>query len=1381
MLWSSIASANTNPFIFEKISNKEGLNQNSITSLFQDRTGFIWMGTSNGLIKHDGYSFQSYVPHPGDTTSLLNNLVMKVFEDKNETLWIGTQGGLCFYPKNKDRFVWVKTFNDLIEKPIIFNDIVETKDGNIWLATSSGLFVLTILDFDNNKIQVQKITSNTNGNNLFEPNTAFNSIHELEDNSVLIGTSQGLFHLKKDKKNKLILAKELNPTKGISFNITEIYQDKNGLVWLGTMNGLQFLKVNINQENYQYDWLKKPKFFTESLNLNGSIITALTETENGFVLIGTSLNGLFTFFKNDGRLEHYRQSPKKINSISSNVINDIITDESGVIWIATGHGGVNKVDLNRKPFFNLTKQEFNNSSLSSKLISGVFMDSREHLWVGSFKEGVNISKKPFDFSTKNETEFNHFLKNLTISCIHETPEGLIILGTSKGIKIYNLKQNKFVELSNNHPFKEIFKDEYIYSFLQVGNEIWLSSSKKLSKIILKNSSLDLITGDFIYEKIDNSLHRNFKNAPKGVVNIMMNDPKTGVWFGTKNGLYLLPNKKGQTTFEIFRHNINQDSSISHNSIFSLYRDKKTDNLWVGTFGGGLNKILFNNENEVVGFQRFTKRNGLPDNAVYSILEDKKGCLWLSTDEGIVKINSTTFEVKKYNMEDGLPANNFRKNSSFFVDDIIMMGSLNGLTIFKPTKIIENPYPPKSIITNFRLFNELVQPNQKFRGQVILDKPISKTEVITLPYNFNQITFEFTTMHYAASNKNTFEYILEGVDKDWVSVDSKQRFANYSQLRPGTYIFKLKSYNGDGLESSEIQEIEIIINQPYYWTIWAKILYMLLVGILGYFIFGYLNYTLELRRQIASEEREKAHIKEINEAKLKFFTDISHEFRTPLTLIISPLERVLHDKRLHPELKERITSINKNGQILLNLTNTLIDFRQVEEGQLKLEVAKGNLANFIQKITVAFQEYAKDKQIDFQIQVPTETVLCWFDPTIIERVLFNLLSNSFKYTDEYGSVVVTLDFEKENHATIKVIDTGKGMTEKEVNNIFDRYFHGKYKKSLFGSSGIGLSLVKKLIELHHGEIKVVSVPEEGSVFEVSIPIEKQYYNIDKSYDSGEKPMITTVDEKVKVIPKLTDETSSTTEKQTLLIVEDNIEIQEFIESIFKDKFQVFKANNGELGLALAFQLIPNIIISDVMMPKMDGFELSQQLKNDIRTSHIPLILLTALNDFESKKTAFEQGGDIYISKPFSPQLLELQISNLLKTKEKEAEYFRKQLLMQPKLPQLEMSRDDVFLQTIKEFIENNYKESELNVEALAKESHLSYIQFYRKFKALTGVNAKEYIRTFRLKKAAHILENTSSKSIGEVMYSVGFSSQSYFTNAFKKEYGMTPNQYKKKFN
>jgi len=1367
------------PLIFEKISNKEGLNQNSVFSIIQDNTGFIWLGTSNGLIKYDGTIFKSYVPHPGDSTTLLNNLVTDIFEDDQEILWIGTQDGLCLYEPDRDAFIWVDEFNKLLsKKSVFFHKIIQTKNGNYWLATSEGLYLAQQKTETSLQFKVEKVTQIPMGNQIFSESTQFKDIIELADGTILAATNQGIFHLQKRINEEVILLKNFKYLKEKNLRFKELFADKDGLIWVGTEDGLRFLQIKDSAGKYSYDGTVPKRFSSEDIRLSGSIISSFYEDTEEHLFVGTLKRGLFRLNKLTGDIENYRQQPDNPHSISSNVVNDIISDQSGVIWVGTAHGGVNKIDLSRKPFFNLSAQYFNPNSLSSNLISGILKDSKNRLWVGTFQAGMNISKSEFSLADVYQTEFRKVLENERILYFCETPQRLILICTSKGLTVYDMDTDDFISFPENHPFQQLLGGKQINYLLQIDNDIWISESNKLSKISLQTSTRDLLTGNFTYTSFTDQTDADIQ-SPTDIINVMLNDPETGIWFGTRNGLYLLE-KDYKSVFQIFRHDFRNAQSISSNNIFSLFKDQETGNIWVGTFGGGLNKVVFDAEKSVKGFERITQRDGLPDNAIYSIIEDQKGFLWLSTDGGIVKMNPETHSIKVFNMEDGLSANNFRKNSALQLQNgTLLMGGLNGLSIFNPLNILENAYPPQTVITDLKVLNESVFPNQEFHGQIILNKPVYKTKHITLPYNLNQVTFEFAAMHYAAPKKNSFRYKLEGADEDWILVNNIQNFANYSDLAPGQYTFKLQSFNGDGLQSEETKSIGLTIKNPFYKTGWAYLLYFIALLLIGFFGYRYTIDMIGLRRRVEEEEREIQRIKELNEAKLEFFTDMSHELRTPLTLIISPLEHILQDEELPHNLKRRMKDINENGRKLLDLTNSLIDFRKVGEGKMTLTVVKNDLKEFLLKTAAAFQNYAEDRNIGFRIITPKESVKGWFDPNIIERVLFNLLSNAFKYTPGEGKVEVKLEKIDNETACIKVSDTGKGMSKKELANIFERYFTSNPIKSLFGTSGIGLSLVKKLLDLHNGQIEVKSSQRKGTSFQITLPIGNgEEASIQEEELTEEATVALSSSINTPYLEK--DESSfvSLDHKQTLLIVEDNPDIQELITSIFEGEFTVLIAGDGVEGYKAAIDNKPDLIISDVMMPKMSGFELSGKLKSDIRTSHIPLIILTALNDFESKKTGFEQGGDVYLSKPFSPELLEFQVHNLLNTQRKEKEYQKTKTQMEPSAPVKTENIKEVFLQKVIDIIEKNYQSSDLSVEMIAQQTHLSYIQFYRKFKAITGINAKEYIRTFRLKKAAHIFKNNPEKSVSEVVYSVGFSSLSHFTSSFKNEFGVTPTKFKK---
>ncbi|OHX64568.1 hybrid sensor histidine kinase/response regulator transcription factor [Flammeovirga pacifica] len=1367
---STLLASNNDPFLFKRISNKEGLNQNSIYSLVQDDLGFIWMGTPNGLIKYDGNVFTTYQHQLGNKKTLLDNFIKVLYKDKKGNIWIGTSKGICVYLIDEDKFIPIQSFNKLVQNSVLIHTIAE--NNGVWLATSLGLFHLKE-EVGNYQYSVQ----NLEGHNKIRPNQHFSDVIVLEDHTLLASSRNSIFHLKIEENSKVSVIHSIGNIEKKNLNIRDLYQDAKGVIWVGGLNFLECLSIQKTSNKYSYQWKEGPQLQLLSGSLKKLSIMHIFGDDNGEnIWIGTNRKGLFTWSKSKKELKNYTPEPNNLRSLSSYYVNDFILDKTGVLWIATAQGGINKVDLYRKPFYSLTANDFNKKGLSGNLINDIFIDSKQRIWIGTFQNGMNVSERAFNLSDIEKTNFRHLLGKQRVFCFLEINQQLLI-GTNKGFQLYDIKNDKLVNLTDDHPLSRERFTEGVLNLLHYKNQIWVGTHKGLRRISFTTTSHDLIKGNLHLEKIEN-ISKSSIQLSNSAINTMMYEESRGLWIGIDKGLFLLESDGEAYKVSNYSFNENEQNSLSNNRVFSIFKDKSNGNIWVGTYGGGLNKMLFDSEQNIIGFDRITEEDGLFNNVVYAILKDTKENLWLSTDAGICKFNPEKKEFKKYNMGDGLSANNFRKNASFQTKNgIILLGGLNGLTAFSPNKIIKNPYPSYPIITDFKIFNESIKPQKSYYNQVILEKSISHTKKLVLPHDLNQLTFDFSAMHYATPEKNTFGYKLEGIDKEWTYVDNQHRSVNYTQLPFGKYTLNLKGFNGDGVGSQSVRKLEIEILRPFYKTYYAYLFYFLVVCLLIYLVFKYLKFIVRLRNKIEIEKREKNHAKEINEAKLKFFTDISHEFRTPLTLMVSPLEKIIYDDRLHSELKPILSNINTNGQRLISLTNSLIDFRKLGQGQVNLSVSNDNLGRFIEKTSKAFVDYAKEKNVKLNIHIPKEEVIGWFDSAVIERILFNLLSNAFKFTPDRGNISVYLTKIKENEICLEIQDTGKGMSQKELKQIFKRFFQGKgQQKTVFGSSGIGLFLVNELVNLHKGEIKVFSEEGKGTSFKIYLPINKEIYNDSEIVNQAKSNGF--IDQSIvkELEPKSLVEAKDKNVGK-ILVVEDNIEIQALIESIFKQKFDVYIASDGQEGFQKALEIIPDLMIVDVMMPIMNGYELSNQIKNDRRTSHIPLLFLTALNDFDNRKTAFEEGGDVHISKPFSPYLLELQVNNLLETKRKEAEYIRKVLLMEPDKPKLE-SKEETFLHFVKETLEKNYINDAFNVKEIAEKMAMSYVQFYRKFKALTGCNPNEYLREFRLKKAAEFLKSDKELSVNKVMYDVGFNSQSYFTKAFKKQYGITPAEFKK---
>ncbi|NLR93623.1 hybrid sensor histidine kinase/response regulator transcription factor [Flammeovirga agarivorans] len=1336
------ASIKSIPY-FNTLTNTDGLNQNTINCLHQDEFGFIWMGTPNGLIRYDGNEFKSFIHEPGDEKSLINSSVYDIYDDKKGKLWLSTNAGISIYSINNNSFLNLPEINNFLINGNKVVKIIEVNDNKKWILTKKDLL---LVEGELQNISVKKV--DVAGSRIEKDITYSDMV--IYNGTYYILTNKALHISKRGEEGNFFTIEELEISQYKDHFFSKMMLDKEKKnLYVSTRQ--KILTFDLNWEKIRL--VNSKDLSNYAIGNSHFHITNFESDNKGNIWVTTFGGGVIRYHNESQSILRYKHSDEDF-SLSSNIINDILLEESGVVWFATGHGGISILDPYKKLFHIIGNNKVRSNSLSSNLVNDILIDSKNRLWVGHFLNGINISEQEFNLEKSHEMTFKSSLSHLNVNSLKEI-NNQIFIGTNKGLYIYDLKQEKYLEIkgfpSNINVVDELegIDGKIIFS---VGRKIYefdLGGQK-----VVNNQKINVIP-----------FHENLK--VKGHVNQIFDNNKS-IYFATNNGLFqYFKDSHKVKSFHTSKVDVN---SLGEDKVFTIYRSS-TNVLWIGTFGGGLHKCI-ERDNSIIGFERITRANGLPDNVIYSILEDKEGLLWLSTDDGIVKFNPKNNAIKIYDTSDGLSANNFRK-SSYFKDQYgtLLMGSLKGVVAFNPLEIKNNPIVPNPQILHLKIRNEEIEANKKYDDKTLLTSPIFNTESITLPYEMNQITLELGALNPEGINNTKFAYRLKGIDTKWTMTETDQRHANYIKLPSGEYTFELKAYNSDGVESEEVKRLDIIIESPWYRTFTAYFFYLLILSLIIFGVTKYLSNMIRLQKRVLAEQKDKEHLTEINEAKLTFFTNISHELRTPLTLILSPLEKLAYDNRLHPELKSFVENININGQRLLNLTNSLIDFRKIGKGELKLKPIKQDIAPFVKKTADAFIDYSKDKNINYDVQIETAPIKGWFDKAVIERIMFNLLSNAFKYTPKGGQISFHVVQDHDN-MVMTVEDNGIGIKQEEISHIFERFYNGENQETVFGSSGIGLFLVKQLLDLQHGTITVDSKEHRGTKFVVSIPT-----NIEEATKELQNINEDEVIEKEAKKDSVPDVTKNN--KPKILVVDDNEDIRSLIHQLFDDRYQVFDAVDGEDGLEKTMSIGPDVLLLDINMPKMNGYELAEHLKGNPETSHISIIFLSALVDYESKKKALEKGGQIHISKPFSPYMLELQVNNLIAQKSHESEKLKKKIIMSPDKEEI-LTRDEILLKKIKEIIEENYGDDQFNIDQIADSVNMSYIQFYRKFKLISGLNANKYLREYRLKKAAHLLEHDDALSIREVMYTVGFNSQSYFTKAFKKQYAVTPAAYKKQF-
>ena len=1099
--------------------------------------------------------------------------------------------------------------------------------------------------------------------------------------------------------------------------------------------------------------------------------------------------------------EHKDEVPKLIGeyvydskneySISKNIIKSLYVDKTGILWIGTNGGGVNKYDRKRKQFQHFRKN-LNPNSLSYDKIRSIYEDSNGTLWIGTEGGGLNMLKKNDDDGAYDKfSVFENSRKPFALT------EAIINNKKSLFVGIEGYPALHQFDITNPDNVKELTIENVfdinrsVFSLLtDTHQNIWMGTyGGGVQRWTAKKGEEGFTKDIFINKKYKNNSISN------DIIRSIFEDSNGDIWFGTADGLSKLESEETQKKnpeFIVYRNEFSDVNTISHNYILAIYESKAGD-LWIGTFGGGLNKLVPSKNGELDTFISYTQENGLPNNVIKGILEDDSGNLWLSTNKGLSRFNPEENTFKNYDVNDGLQSNEFQELAALKrKDGEMLFGGVNGFNAFYPENIKENTNEAETVITNFLISNKPVEMGTEVNGRVILENSIGETEEINLKYKENSFSFEFAALHFAAPEKNRFAYMLENFDSDWIKTTSDKRFATYTNLEPGDYVLKVKASNNDGYWDSTPSSIKIKVIPPWWRTNVAYVIYGLMaIGVLWLFWrYTFIRTTKKMQLEFEYKEKEKAE--ELNKIKLEFFTNVSHEFRTPLSLIKGPLEYLQKNYgELAPEkAQKQFKVIKKNSDSLHRLVNQLLDFRKINQGKMRLVVRNTNVATFIREIAEPFQFQAYKRVIDFNIDIEKEPLISWFDHDALEKIMNNLLSNAFKFTKTNGSIDIIISEGKLDVTEciiIKVKDSGIGIAKDKVKSIFEK-FHSEKGQGKLNSEGIGIGLAftKNLILLHKGTIDISTELNKGTEFIVKLPKNKEAYLNSEEISCKEvtdNDYLIRSSEAEYFAKDLNDEivdnnlSQKSTEKPTLLIVDDNHEIRDFIKDVLELNYTIYDAENGEQGLEVAREVSPNIVISDVLMPVMDGLEFCKRMKNNRETSHIPIIILTAKSSQENELKGLQIGADDFLKKPFDIELLEVKINNIVKRREKLRERFNKEIILQPKEVAV-TSLDEKFLQQAMDIIEKHMMNTEFNVEMLVKEMGHSRTNLYMKFKELTGLSSGEFIRNVRLKRAVQLLEN-SDLPVKDIMYKTGFNTSSYFSKCFRKQFGVTPSQYVRK--
>ncbi|TXE13914.1 response regulator [Seonamhaeicola algicola] len=1364
---------------FERITTSEGLSQSDINCIYQDNDGFMWFGTFDGLNKYDGYKFDYYVPNPNNNNSISSNIVFTISGDTKGNLWIGTTGGgLNKLNKKTETFTrnyHIESDSTTIDSDIIRVVFVDNKD-RVWVATDKGVNLL--------------INETPEGKMIFKRlelpfNKIIKTIYQDKTGTIWFSATEKLFELV-ETNDGAFKFKKLNYRPDVpNTTISYLGEDKKGNLLIGTSKGL-FVKSLKHKKRKARHILKNP-------------VKSLVIDNDNHYWVGTN-NGVLQYELNDkGRQlvkeNRFTYDPVNPNSLSKNLVNILYKDKTGIIWIGTNGGGVNKVNPKKKQFLHVKKTSSPNS-LSYDKIRALFEDSLGNIWIGTEGGGLNLLPKSEIGTYTNFKKFEKVLRGFALQEVEINNRKKLLIGDGNKRGLYMLDIEDAINKPNTKVELLLETTNSVFSILKdADNTIWVGTYNGGVYRMVKNDK-----GTYNVSEFTNNPENKY-SISNNIIRYIYQDSKGNIWFATGDGLSKLEYNElleEDPMFDVYKTNKQDANSISHNYIMPIYEHSSGD-IYIGTFGGGLNRYMPPRNGSPEKFIRYYQKDGLANNVVKSILEDHLGHIWVSTNKGLSKFNPENQTFKNYDVNDGLQDNEFQELAGLKLSSgALMFGGINGFNVFTPSQINDNVLPSETIISNFSIFNEIVKVGKIYNKTVVLDSAIAYKKHLNLAYDQNSFTIEFTGLHYEAPLKNKFTYKLEGYDKNWVTSTSNNRFANYTNISPGNYTFKVKSSNSDGVWDATPSTLSLYIAPPFWKTNFAYFIYTLFtIGLL----LAFRKYTIigtTRKHQLELDQLEKEQKEELQKIKLEFFTNISHEFRTPLTLIKGPLDYLLtsNTTKDNEVVQEQAQIMLKNTNYLLRLVNQLLDFRKINQGKMRLVIRNTEIINFIKDIGEPFQFIAHKQDIDFNIKSPHKSIKAWFDHDALEKITKNLLSNAFKFTPAGGEVTINILKETETQqndttdfVVIEVKNTGIGISKDDIENIFERFYTKKNKKrnnDFQNGAGIGLAFTKNLINFHQGTIKVESEPNETTTFIVKLPQRKTAYEKIPEIsikEKNESDFLVRSSEQESFAIQLNDEitdsqiSSSRSKLPVLLVVDDNKDIRNFIKRALGESYKVLEASNGAEGLEIANKSIPNIILTDVIMPVMDGIELCNVLKSQNETSHIPVIMLTAKSSNESEIEGLKIGADGYMKKPFDINILKLKLSNILKYREGLKKKFNREITLQPEEVTV-TSLDEKFLKKAIEIVEKHMMNTDFNVELLVKEMGLSRSNLYVKFKELTGLSSSAFIRNIRLKRAVQLLEQ-SNFSVKEIMYMTGFNTSSYFSQCFKKQFGMLPREYVKK--
>ena len=1325
----SSQAQNDEPIRFLHYTTENGLPSSYVKSIVQDSDGFIWAATRSAIVRFDGKTFREFPAFSAE------NVPVKIFCNKlfltADSILIGRTINEKYYYFDSDRECFFPY--PLLTALGPTNAVVPTRDG-FWICQNNQIFFLDEQTGQRENLR-QKLK-------LFRipEDSQFATVYEQHGWLTFASTDAKIYSFRDEQLRQFDVPSELNP---LQFDLRFI--DSHGNIWVHSSDyGLACL--NLTTGHYRFYAEER----TDNYHLPHNLVHCFSEDHLGRVWIGTE-SGLAICNPTNDKLSLHEYKLSEPDGLNTDPIYDAFCDKQGNIWLGTYFGGINFWSGEKK-FFRTWTPGFGKWQIRGNVVSCLTEDSRGNIWIG-------LEDKGLDKLNRNTGEIKHYSSengpnSLSYNNLHDllfiNDHELWIATYTGGINVLDTRTNRF-SYFNRKNTGGILPD-VIYQFKQVGDSIYIASSE----------------GIVIY----NRKNRKFRKLKPEL---------------TDNIQFESICQKGQTLWfssarQIFRYDLSSDSLtlFDQTAELQIVNFVKTDSkgqIWIGSCYNGL--YCYNDSTN--GLTQFNPASGFPAHWIFSLEEGQNGWYWASTDKGLIKFQPESGKHILYDSNSGIPFNQFNYRASFTDSKgTIYFGANNGMISFNEETQTNISQKLPIVFTGIQLFNKPLKPGEL----KCLGSSINKLNKLVLKYNQNVFTIEFSAFSYASGGRCQYAYYLEGFEKEWNTVGNRN-FATYTNLNPGTYTFRVKASINDNQDAADERQLTINVLPPFWLTGWAFFFYFLLLVFIFVLVFKVGKNLEKSKTRAELEHQEKLHADEIHQVKLEFFTNISHELKTPLTLILGPLNKIMEEEKLSPIIRKRLLSIERNANRLFQLINQLLEFRKIEHGKENLKVSPCDIRQLMEEISNSFSNLADTRDIDFHPLIPQYGTLAWIDMNKVDKIIFNLLSNAFKFTPEGGQIDFSMELKKRTTRTtdelheliITVSDSGKGIKPEMLDKVFDRFFQIEDDHARNLGSGIGLAFVKSLVILHKGKITVDSMVNKGTSFKVTLPASKEDYNA---------PEMSVEPVQYQRTEELTDfslrsfgkneqiNTEAFSSKPLILIVEDNIELIIFMKETLEMNYRIVTAINGLKALEKLGSCTPDLIISDIMMPGIDGIELTHRLKSDLKISHIPIILLTSKSGHESKLEGLRSGADYYIEKPFYPNILEQNIENILNTRKRLIERFKTDDYM-PLEDMAHSESDKVFIEKLTAIIRKNISNPDLDVTLLKQEMGVSRSLLHLKLKGLVDCSSTEFIRAIRLKEAVKLI-SSGKCNISEAAYETGFSSPTYFTRRFREFYGKSPREY-----